>query len=296
MRKIETIGFIGTGVMGSSMAGHLLAAGWPVHVYNRTRSRAEAVLEKGAVWFDRPAELVGTVDLCITMVGFPNDVEALYFGEQGLIRNARKRAFLVDMTTSSPLLARRIGEAARDNGLHALDAPVSGGDLGAREARLSIIVGGENAAFEACLPVFEKMGKNIVLQGGWGSGQHTKMANQIAIASTMMGVCEAITYARQAGLDPHQVLRSIESGAAGSWSLSNLMPRALKGDYAPGFFVKHFIKDMQIALDSAAEMKVDLPGLALARKLYQLLADSGGEDDGTQALLRLYETGLDAGK
>lgn len=288
MRKIEAIGFIGTGVMGRSMAGHLVAAGWAVHVFTRTKSKAQAVLDQGAVWHDTPADLIRHVDLCITMVGFPSDVEALYFGDNGLIACAREGALLVDMTTSSPMLARRIGEAAKERGLFALDAPVSGGDLGAREARLSIMVGGETAAFEACRPVFEKMGKTVVLQGGWGAGQHTKMANQVAIASTMMGVCEAIAYARHAGLNPQRVMQSIESGAAGSWSLSNLMPRAMKGDYTPGFYVKHFIKDMQIALESAAEMKLDLPGLALARKLYQRLADDNGADQGTQALLRLY--------
>lgn len=277
--------------MGCSMAGHLLAAGFPVHVYTRTKTRAQPVLDKGAVWHDSPAELVRQVDLCITMVGYPADVEALYFGPEGLIARAREGTFLIDMTTSCPLLAHRIGEAALEEGLFALDAPVSGGDLGAREARLSIMVGGEEPAFKACLPIFEKMGKTIVLQGAWGAGQHTKMANQIAIASTMMGVCEAVAYARHAGLDPQHVMKSIESGAAGSWSLSNLMPRAMKGDYAPGFFVKHFIKDMQIALDSAAEMKLDLPGLKKARQLYQLLADKGGADDGTQSLLRLYQSG-----
>lgn len=291
MRLIESIGFIGTGVMGRSMAGHLLAAGWPLHVHSRTKAKAGELLDRGAVWHDTPSDLLCETDLCITMVGFPSDVETLYFGADGLIASAREGACLVDMTTSCPLLARRIGEASRARGLAALDAPVSGGDRGAREARLSIMVGGEPAVFEACLPVFEKMGRNIVLQGGWGTGQHTKMANQIAIASNMMGVCEAMTYARKSGLDPQQVMKSIENGAAASWSLSNLMPRAMQGDYAPGFFVKHFIKDMQIALASADAMGIQLPGLHLARQLYQRLADAGGADDGTQALLRLYECG-----
>jgi len=294
-QEIKEVGFIGVGVMGRSMVGHLLDAGFPVHVYTRSKAKAAAVLEKGAVWYDHPSELMEKVDLCITMVGFPEDVEGLYFGEGKLLESAKVGAFLVDMTTSSPVLARRIGEEAAERGVHALDAPVSGGDLGAREARLSIMVGGEDSSFAVCRPVFEKLGKNIVLQGGWGAGQHTKMSNQIAIASNMVGVCEAIFYAKRSGLDPHRVMQSIESGAAGSWSLSNLIPRALKGDYAPGFYVKHFIKDMKIALEAADEMNLALPGLLLARRLYQRLADSGCSEDGTQALLKVFEAGLTGG-
>lgn len=284
-----SVAFIGTGVMGKSMAGHLLAAGYGVHVYSRTRSKAGELLEQGAVWHDSPGSAAAAANAVITMVGYPHDVEEVYFGERGIIQNAKPGAYLIDMTTSSPSLARRIEQAARERGLHALDAPVSGGDIGAREARLSIMVGGSAEAFEAVLPLLRKLGTNIVLQGGPGAGQYTKMANQIAIASNMMGVCEALAYARKAGLDPESVLKSIESGAAGSWSLSNLAPRIIRGDFAPGFYVKHFVKDMKIALQSAEEMGIELPGLALARSLYERLIEMGEEDSGTQALYKLLD-------
>lgn len=283
------IGFIGIGVMGKSMAGHLLAAGHRLSVYTRTKAKAEELLARGAIWRESPAEVAAGSDAVITMVGYPSDVEQMYFGEAGLIANSKPGTLLIDMTTSSPALARRIHEAAAERGLRALDAPVSGGDIGAREARLSIMVGGDAEAFEAARPLFELMGKNIVLQGGPGAGQHTKMANQIAIASGMLGVCEAIAYAEKAGLDPSVVLSSIESGAAGSWSLSNLGRRIIDGNFEPGFFVKHFIKDMKIALDSAEEMGLELPGLALARTLYEKLSGLGYAEKGTQALYKLYK-------
>lgn len=282
-----SVAFIGTGVMGKSMAGHLLAAGYGVHVYSRTRSKAGELLEQGAVWHDSPGSAAAAANAVITMVGYPHDVEEVYFGQRGIIENAKPGAYLIDMTTSSPSLAKRIEQAARERGLHALDAPVSGGDIGAREARLSIMVGGSAEAFEAALPLLRKLGTNIVRQGGPGAGQYTKMANQIAIASNMMGVCEALAYARKAGLDPESVLKSIEFGAAGSWSLSNLAPRIIRGDFAPGFYVKHFVKDMKIALESAEEMGIELPGLALARSLYERLIEMGEEDSGTQALYKL---------
>ena len=292
MSEKAVIGFVGIGVMGRSMAGHLLAAGHTVHVFNRTKEKAQDVLDKGAVWQDSAGDVAATVDVVITIVGFPQDVEAVYLGDGGIIDRAKSGATVIDMTTSSPDLAVKIFDAAKAKGIAAIDAPVSGGDIGAREARLSIMVGGEADAFEKVRPIFEIMGKNIVLQGGAGAGQHTKMCNQVAIASGMMAICEAMAYARKSGLNPETVLKSIESGAAGSWSLTNLAPRILKGDYAPGFFVKHFLKDMRIAIESAEKMKLELPGLALAKQLYDKLAASGGENDGTQALFKLYEEQL----
>ena len=288
MSELPDIAFIGTGVMGRGMAGHLLRAGHPLHVYTRTKKRAAELLDAGARWHDSPGSATAAAEIVITIVGFPADVERVYLGNDGIVANARPDAVLFDMTTSSPALAVRISEVAAKAGAHALDAPVSGGDIGAREARLSIMVGGDKSAFERVRPVLERMGGNIVFQGPAGSGQHTKMCNQIAIASGMLGVCEALAYAQRSGLHPETVLQSIGSGAAGSWSLTNLAPRILKGDYAPGFFVKHFIKDMGIAIESATAMGLELPGLALAKQLYEKLATSGGENDGTQALFRLY--------
>lgn len=283
-----TIGFIGIGVMGKSMAGHIRQAGYALHVYTRTAAKADELVAKGAVWHATPAALAAACDLIITMVGYPHDVEELYLGEAGLIAHARAGAYLIDMTTSSPLLAKRIQEAAAAKGQYALDAPVSGGDVGAREGKLSIMVGGDPADFEAALPVFKLMGANIVRQGGAGAGQHTKMCNQIAIASNMIGVCEALAYAKAAGLNPAAVLASIESGAAGSWSLSNLAPRIIAGSFEPGFYVKHFIKDMGIALEAAKEMGLDTPGLKLAESLYRQLAELGYAEKGTHALYKLW--------
>lgn len=284
-----TVGFVGAGVMGGSMAGHLLAAGYPLHVYTRTKSRARQLLNNGAVWHDDVAGLARACNLIITIVGFPPDVEQVYLGDDGIVANAAEGSYVVDMTTSSPDLAVRIYTEAKQRGVSALDAPVSGGDVGAREARLSIMVGGDREAFDAVLPVFESMGRNVVYQGPAGSGQHTKMANQIAIAAGMIGVCEAIAYAKRAGLDPETVLRSIGGGAAASWSLNNLGPRMIAGNFEPGFYVKHFIKDMTIAEQAAAGMGLRTPGLSLARKLYEQLAAKGGENDGTQALYRLID-------
>lgn len=283
----RVIGFIGTGIMGASMAGHLLRNGYKVNVYNRTKARAKALIEQGAAWQDSPKAVAEQSDVIITMLGYPADVEEIYFGQAGLLNHSRTNAVFVDMTTSSPSLAKRIAAAAHDRGFKALDAPVSGGDVGAREARLSIMVGGTSEAYAEVESIFRLMGTNVVHQGEAGAGQFTKMCNQIAIASNMIGVSEALVYARQAGLDPKTVLRSIESGAAGSWSLSNLGPRIINGDYAPGFYVKHFIKDIRIALDSAEELKLQLPGLALARSLYERVIERGGENDGTQALYKV---------
>ena len=282
------VGFVGTGVMGASMARHVMRAGYAVRVYNRSRAKAEPLLAEGAIWDDTVGSLAASSSVVITMVGYPADVEAVYFSPEGILASAKPGTYLVDMTTSSPELASRIARAARERGLHALDAPVSGGDRGAREGTLSIMVGGEAEDLETLRPLLETMGKQVVLQGPAGSGQHTKMANQIAIAAGMIGVCEALAYAQRASLDPDTVLQSIAGGAAGSWTLSNLAPRMLAGDFRPGFYVKHFIKDMNIALESAASMGLSTPGLALARELYGQLAEAGGEEQGTQALFRLF--------
>ena len=282
------VGFIGIGVMGKSMARNIMGGGYPMHIYTRTKEKAQELVAEGAVWEENVASLAAKCDVVFTIVGYPADVEEVYLGEQGILAHIKQGGYVVDMTTSRPDLAARIAEAAAGKGIHALDAPVSGGDVGARDARLSIMVGGEKETFETIRPLFDLMGKNIVFQGPAGSGQHTKMCNQIAIAANMMGVCEALAYAQKSGLDPQNVLKSIESGAAGSWSLSNLAPRIIKGDFEPGFYVKHFIKDMGIALESAEIMGIDLPGLTLARKLYEKLAAQGCEDLGTQGLFKLY--------
>lgn len=284
-----TIGFIGTGVMGKSMAKNLIAAGYSLAVYTRTNSKAEELLELGAQWADSPRKIAETSDIIITIVGYPKDVEEIYLGEEGLIANGKKHSYLIDMTTSTPTLAKEIFEAARQKGLKAIDAPVSGGDIGAREGRLSIMAGGEKEDFDTLLPLLEVLGSNIVHQGPAGAGQHTKMCNQIAIASNMIGVSEAIVYAEKAGLDPETVLKSISAGAAGSWSLSNLAPRMIAGDFEPGFYIKHFLKDMNIALEEARKMGMDTPGLALSESLYRVLAENGEEDSGTQALYKHWE-------
>jgi 3-hydroxyisobutyrate dehydrogenase len=286
----QSIAFIGTGVMGRSMAGHLLKAGHRVHVFNRTKAKAQTLLDAGALWHDTAGNAAAEADFVFTIVGFPSDVEETYFGSGGVLAKSRPGSVLVDMTTSSPSLALRISAAATEKGVGALDAPVSGGDIGAREARLVIMVGGEAAAFSRVQPLLELMGKNIVLQGGPGAGQHCKLANQISIASIMMSWCEALTYAKAAGLDPIRVIESIGGGAAASWSLNNLAPRALKGDFAPGFYVKHFLKDMRLALESAEALKLKLPGLTQAKKLYDEVAGCGWENEGTQVLLKWYES------
>jgi 3-hydroxyisobutyrate dehydrogenase len=275
---MEQIAFIGTGVMGRSMAAHLLEAGYPLVVYNRTREKAAELIEKGAQWADSPGEAASKAAVVISMAGYPKDVEEIYLAPGGIVERAGPGTLLIDMTTSSPALARKIAERAKAAGVLSLDAPVSGGDTGARNAALSIMAGGEEDAFNRALPVLQCMGKNIALQGGPGAGQHCKMTNQIAISAAMLAVSEALVYGLKAGLNPQTMLKSIESGAAGSWSLSNLAPRILKGDFKPGFFVKHFIKDMRIALDSADEMGLKLPGLEMSRQLYTILAAMGRDE------------------
>ena len=285
---MKTIGFIGLGVMGKSMARNLLKVGYPLLVYTRTKEKANDLIAEGAVWKETVAALAKEADVVITMVGYPKDVEVVYFGEEGILANVKEGTYLIDMTTSTPSLAEKIYKAAKERNVYALDAPVSGGDIGAKEGKLTIMVGGDEEVFFACKPIFEALGTNIVLQGKAGAGQHTKMCNQIAIASNMIGVCEALAYAKRAGLDPFKVLESISQGAAGSWSLSNLGPRMLSGDFKPGFYVKHFIKDMKIALEEAEKMNLQLPGLALAKSMYEELAKAGEENSGTQALYKRY--------
>lgn len=270
---MEKIGFVGTGVMGSSMAGHLLEAGYEVLVYTRTKTKAEDLLDKGALWVETPGELANKVDILISMVGYPKDVEELYLGENGFLENLAVGTVAIDMTTSSPALAKKMAEFGREKGIGVLDAPVSGGDIGAKNGTLSIMVGGSEDVFLKVKPIFDILGSSVILQGDAGAGQHTKMVNQIAIASNMIGVTEAIIYAEAAGLNPSRVLDSISGGAAGSWSLANLIPRVLKDDFSPGFFIKHFIKDMGIAISEAKQMGLELPGLTLAEKMYQTLAD-----------------------
>lgn len=282
------LGFIGIGVMGESMVRNLLEAGYRTLIYTRTKSKADALINEGAEWQDTVKAVASKADVIMTMVGYPKDVEEVYIGENGILEHARPQSMIIDMTTSSPALAEEIYQHALSKQLYALDAPVSGGDVGAKEGRLSIMVGGELEVFEKAQPIFEVMGQNIVLQGPAGAGQHTKMCNQIAIASNMIGVCEAIVYAEKAGLNPTTVLESIESGAAGSWSLSNLAPRMISNRLEPGFYVKHFIKDMTIALESAKHMGMLTPGLELSKKLYEDLAERGEEDSGTQALVTLF--------
>ncbi len=284
------IAFIGTGVMGRSMAGHLQKAGHALHVHNRTKAKAQPLLDAGATWHDTAGAAAAAADFVITILGYPHDVEETYFGEGGIIARAKPGAVLIDMTTSSPALARRIFGTATARGLAALDAPVTGGDVGAREARLSIMVGGDAAAFDRARPLFGLMGKIVVFHGPAGSGQLCKLANQIAIASVMMSWCEALSFGQRAGLDPARVLESIGGGAAGSVGMNVLAPRALKGDFAPGFYVKHFIKDLRLAIEVAEEHGLELPGLVLARKLYDEVSLRGWDDAGTQALFRLYAT------
>jgi len=279
------IGWVGTGVMGASMCGHLLAAGYPVTLSTRSRAKAQGLLDRGAVWADTPGAVARASDVVFTIVGYPKDVREVYFGEDGVLAGLAPGAAAVDMTTTSPSLAVEIAAAAKAKDVWAADAPVSGGDVGARNAALSIMVGGEPELFEALLPLFQRMGKNIVHMGKPGAGQHTKMCNQIVIAGSMIGMCESLLYAGRAGLDREIMLGAITKGAAGCWSLENLAPRVLKGDYAPGFMIDHFIKDMGIALDEAKKMGLTLPGLALVESLYARASNELGLGrSGTQAL------------
>lgn len=278
------IGWIGTGVMGNSMAGHLLKAGFAVSVYTRTKAKADALIRQGAGWADSPKALAQQSDVIFSIVGFPSDVREVMLGANGALAGSKPGNVLVDMTTSEPSLAVEIAEAAKAQGVFSVDAPVSGGDIGAKNATLSIMVGGDKEVVEALHPCFAAMGKTIIHQGGPGAGQHTKMVNQILIASNMVGVCEALLYGYKSGLDLETVMKSVSVGAAGSWSLSNLGPRIMANNFDPGFFVEHFIKDMGIALDEARRMNLSLPGLALANQLYLSLKAQGGGRLGTHGL------------
>jgi 3-hydroxyisobutyrate dehydrogenase len=286
---LTSLGWIGTGIMGRSMCGHLLAKGYPVTVFSRTKARADGLVEQGARWADSPGQVAAAADIVFTMVGFPADVRDVYFGDAGVLGSLRAGAIAVDMTTTEPSLAIEIATATAATGAAAVDAPVSGGDVGARNATLSIMVGGDATAVARVTPLFEIMGKNIVHQGGPGAGQHTKMCNQIVIAGTMIGVCESLLYGTRAGLNLETMLGSIRSGAAGCWTLENLAPRVLKRNFDPGFVVEHFIKDMGIALAEASRMKLAMPGLALVHQLYVAVRAQGHGLKGTHALMLALE-------
>ena len=279
------IGWIGTGVMGASMCGHLIDAGFSATVHTRTKEKAQKLLAAGAQWADGPKAVAEASDVIFAIVGYPSDVRGVFLGDKGVLAGCREGNIVVDMTTSEPSLAVEIAEMARFCGVHSIDAPVSGGDVGAREARLSIMIGGDKEAVDALEPCWQAMGKTVIHQGGPGAGQHTKMVNQTLIATNMIGVCEGLLYAYKAGLDLETVMKSVASGAAGSWSLSNLGVRMIDNNFDPGFFVEHFIKDMGIALEESKRMGLSMPGLALANQLYLALKAQGHGRDGTQALL-----------
>ncbi|MGF7143844.1 3-hydroxyisobutyrate dehydrogenase/2-hydroxy-3-oxopropionate reductase [Anaerotaenia torta] len=283
------IGFIGVGIMGKSMVRNLMKAGFDVCIYTRTKSKVLDVIEEGAVWTDTIRECAADKDAVITMIGYPKDVEEVYFGQDGIMECAKQGAYLIDMTTNSPELAIQIYDRAKENGFFALDAPVTGGDIGAKEGTLTIMVGGEEGAYHTCKRIFEAMGDHIVYEGKAGNGQHTKMANQIAIAGTISAVCEAMTYAKAAGLDVETMINTIKKGSAASTQLSSAAPKILKGDYAPGFFIKHFIKDMRIAASEAKARGLELPVLEEVLKMYGSLEERGAGDLGTQALIKYYE-------
>jgi 3-hydroxyisobutyrate dehydrogenase len=279
------IGWIGTGVMGASMCGHLLSAGYAVTVTTRTKAKAAGLLERGAAWADSPAAVAASADIVFSIVGHPSDVRAVVLGPDGVLAGAAPGDVVVDMTTSRPALAVEIAAAAAARGVGAVDAPVSGGDVGAREARLSIMVGGEPEPVQRVWPCLEVMGATIVHHGAPGAGQHAKAVNQTLVAGGMIGLCEAFLYAVRAGLDLERVMESVSSGAAGSWALSNLGPRIVAGSFDPGFFVEHFVKDMEIVLDECRRMGLALPGLALVHQLYTALAAQGGSRLGTHGLV-----------
>ena len=283
------IGFIGIGVMGHSIVGHLLDAGHHVTLYTRTKSKATDLMARGADWVDTPKEVAAASEVVFTMVGYPSDVEMTYFDEHtGLFAADIAGKTFVDLTTSTPTLAEAIYATARANNANSLDAPVSGGDLGARNGTLTVMVGGEKATYQQVLPLFKHFAKVCMLHGSAGKGQHTKMANQIMIAGTMTGMTEMLVYAKATGLELEKVLETLSGGAAANWSMSNYSPRILQNDFSPGFFVKHFIKDLKIALDEAEKQQIALPGTALAKELYEKLANEGYENGGTQALIKLW--------
>lgn len=286
----ETVGWIGTGVMGHSMCEHVINAGYKVNVYNRTRSKADSLVDAGAKWCDSPAEVARNSNYIFTIVGYPDDVKELMLRDDGLISNAQNGSYIIDMTTSTPALAEKIYKAASKKDIHTLDAPVSGGDVGAQNGSLAIMVGGDTDAFDHLKAFFKLMGENIAYMGGPGKGQHTKMSNQILIAGTMIGVVESLLYASKAGLDLEEVIAVIGKGAASSWSINNLGTRIAQDNYDPGFFIKHFVKDMRIALDEAKRMGLSLPGLALVEQFYTSAMALGYENLGTQGLYKVFES------
>ena len=288
---IKKIGFIGTGIMGAAMAGHLLAAGFEVSVYNRTKAKAEGLLAKGAKWCDSPGECAKGQDVTITIVGYPKDVEEVYLGEDGILANAPAGAYVVDMTTSSPILAEKIFAAAKEKGIHALDAPVTGGDVGAKNATLSILVGGEEDDFKALAPLFSKLGKNLVYMGTAGAGQKAKACNQIAIAGALAGACEAYAYAQASGLNLEKTFQAISAGAAGSFQMNNVVRRGLDGDFEPGFMLKHFGKDLAIGTETSAAYGAALPVLGQVLSEVRQMERQEAGSKGTQALLWYYGIG-----
>ncbi|MDR1478539.1 MAG: NAD(P)-dependent oxidoreductase [Planctomycetaceae bacterium] len=285
--KTTRIGWIGTGIMGSNMAGHILRGGYPLFVYNRTRSKSAELLAGGAVWCDSPSEVAARSDVVFTMVGYPCDVEETILGDNGIIVTINRGGIIVDMTTSSPTLARKIEIAARSRGISAIDAPVSGGDSGAKNATLSIMIGGDKQVADSILPLFNLMGKTIIYHGESGAGQYAKTVNQILIAGNMIGLCEALLFAYRSGLDLERVFQSVSTGAAGSWSLTNIAPRIMRGDFEPGFLVEHFVKDIGIALEESRRMNLSLPGLSLVEQFYIAAKSKGYEKNGTQILLKV---------
>ena len=283
------VGWVGTGVMGAAMSSHLLKHGYGVTVHTRTKAKAMGLLTEGAGWAESPKAVAEQSDVIFTMVGFPHDVRDVYFGDAGVLAGTREGSIVVDMTTTSPQLAREIHDAAKARGVATIDAPVSGGDIGARQGTLSIMVGGDRAVADTLMPLFQLLGKIIVYQGGPGTGQHAKLCNQIVIAGTMIGVCESLLYGYKAGLDLQTMLRSIKSGAAACWTLENLAPRILQRNFDPGFFVDHFVKDMGLALEEARRMGLVLPGLALVHQLYLSVKAHGYGRCGTHALMLALE-------
>lgn len=287
---MKRIGWIGTGLMGNPMAMHLLNAGYSLYVFNRTKSKADDLILNGANWCNSPSDVVSKSEIIVSIIGHPNDVEEVYFGTKGIIPSLTNGQIVVDMTTTKPSLAKRIYNEAKQKAVSALDAPVSGGEVGAKNGTLSIMVGGDKETFEKVLPIFQVIGKNIVYQGSMGAGQHSKMCNQITIAGTMVGVCESLYYAFKAGLDLETVLKSIAKGAAACWTLDVLAPKVANNDFEPGFMVEHFVKDLGIALEEAEYLNINLPGLQLAQELYNKVVSIGYEKKGTQVLYKVFET------
>lgn len=289
MANLKKIGFIGTGVMGSGIIKNMLKAGYAVTVFNRTKAHADPVVKAGATWVQSPKKVAQDSEIVFTMVGFPQDVEEVYFGDNGIFAGTTAGQMVVDMTTSTPTLAKKIGAYGKEHQIQVLDAPVSGGDIGAQKGTLTIMVGGDKSAYEGLQPIFKAIGQQGNYFGLAGSGQHAKMANQIMIAGTMTGMSEMLVYAQAAGLDLPKVLQTLESGGADNWSMENYAPRILKDDYTPGFFAKHFLKDLRIALNEADKMHLNLPATDAARNLYARLVDEKGlGNNGTQALVKLW--------